>query len=256
MPINALAAAAQRALLRETAGAVLRAKAKRADNLERIAELVNLRASNARNLDREDFAAAGAQDNVHPSVIHAIANAESGALGGFDHGGRMIILVEPHIFSALTLHAFDRSHPWLSYPTWTPYRPNQAPPGRFQQHPYAFDQDNRWALVAQMAELDVDAAIGSMSAGRFQQLIGSPRPDMGWKLLRFASAEALFRKLAHSERDQLEVLRLFFTANGAMGALREKNWRVIARVYNGPGQVDRYAEILEREYRRCGRLYA
>jgi hypothetical protein len=256
MPFEDAVAAAQRTLLRETAGAVLRMKAQRADNAERIAELVNVRALNARNLDREDFVEAGRQDNVEPAVIHGIANAESGALGGFNHLGRLINLVEPHVFSALTLHAFDRSHPWLSYPQWTPYRKDEAPPGKFPQHPYTYDQNDRWALIAQMAELDVDAAIGSMSAGRFQQLIGSPRADMGWKLLRMASAEALFRKLATSERDQLEVLRLFFVANGAMSALRDKNWRVIARVYNGPGQVDRYASIIEAEYRRCVRLYS
>lgn len=252
MPIIA---AAQRILMRETAGAVRRRRAKRARNLERIGELVRLRARNARSLDRQDFIDAGRQDDVAPAVYHAVVNALTLADAGFNQAGRMMILVEPDLFSALTAHAFDQVHPDLSYPVHVPYTPYGAPPGGFGRHPYTLDQDARWSLFAAQAELDVDAAIGGLRAGRFQQPIGSPRPDVGWRLLRFASAEALFRKLATAERDQLEVLRLYFTAHGAMAALRAQDWRVIARVYCGPGQVDRYAEILAREFRRCARQY-
>lgn len=255
MPILDALAQAQRAVVRETAGALLRAKAKTADNLERINELVNIRADNARTLDRQDFIDSGKRLGCSPAVVHAVTNAES-SQGGFNEQGRLIILAEPHIFSRLTAHAFDRTHPNVSYPTWTPWRKNAAPPAGFADHPYAYDQNNRWALVAQMAELDFDAAIGSMSVGRFQKLIGSPRPDMGWKLLRFPSAEALFRKLAKSEIDQLEVFETFFRANGATSALRNKDWRRIALIYNGPGQVERYATIIEAQYKNCARHYA
>lgn len=255
MAIADLLAEAQRAAVRATAGAVLRAKLARADKSERIAELFSLRAQTIAPLDVPDFERVARELNCKPATIHAIANAESGG-AGFDPGGRLIILAEPHVFSQLTFRAFDKMHPNFVYPTWVPYSRTAAPPAEFDRHPYSYDQDGRWNLVAVWAEFDIDAALGSFSAGRFQQLIGSTKPDRGWKLLRMASAEALYRKLARSEADQLEVLQLFFTANGAMRALRENNWQTIARVYNGPGQVAKYSAVLAAEHQRVSRHYA
>lgn len=246
---------AKRAAIRATAGAALRAKLARADQTERMAELFSLRAETLAPLDVPDFERAAREIGCRPATIHAIANAES-AGQGFDPAGRLIILAEPHVFSQLTFRAFDTRHPDLVYPTWVPYSRTGAPPGAFRRHPYALDQDGRWDLVATWAQLDLDAAIGSFSAGRFQQLIGSTKPDRGWKLLRMASAEALYRKLARSEADQLEVLQLFFTANGAGRALRDNNWQTIARIYNGPGQVAKYSAVLAAEHQRVARHYA
>jgi hypothetical protein len=267
MSVLDLAAKAQRSLVRETVGAWVRAKSTRADNAVRVAILANLRAVDARPLEREDFLkaardwglAAGdteADLNAAARGLHALADAESGRWQGFDDRNRPTILVEPHIFSRLSKHAFDRSHPWLSYPVWTPWRKDAAPPAGFTQHPYSYDMDDRWGLMLSMAELDYDAACGSVSAGRFQQVTGSPRPDMGWKPLGFASAEALLVKLARSEWDQLEVLQIFLRANGLMSAFRERDWRRIARGYNGPGQVELYAARMAEAFKRRARAYA
>lgn len=242
-------------LVRATAGAALRARKQRADAFERLAELMELRAENPHPLDLEDFKRFGAAANINPAIMHATANAES-AGAGFDETGRAIVMVEPHIFSALTLHAYDGPRFGCSYPNWIQYRKDAAPPPGFDRHPYLYTQDERWGLITTMAMLDLDAAIGAVSLGRFQQLVGSPRPTMGWKLLKMGSAEALFRKLVRSELDQLEIFLEFFRANGALGVLRSGNWREIARVYNGPGQVDRYSAVLAAEFNRVSRHYA
>lgn len=256
-----------RTITRETLGAVVRAKVDRADTAVRVAILANLRAVDPRQLEREDFleaardwglAASDSEADVKAAaaVLHALADAESGQWGGFDDRGRPTILVEPHIFSRLTAHAFDRTHPWISYPTWTPWRKNAPPPAQFPQHPYEYDMDDRWGLVLAMAELHYEAACGSMSAGRFQQITGSPRPDMGWKALGFANAEALLVKLARSERDQLEVLQIFLRANGLIPAFRARDWEKIARGYNGPGQVPVYSKRMAEAFKRRARSYA
>ncbi len=245
---------AKRAVIRSTAGVYLKIRTDQADAAERIARLVNVRANNARALDVEDFRRNGQAADIPPAFIHTVANVESPS-AGFDKRGRMIAMVEPHIFSALTFHAYDGPRYGCSYPTWTPCRKGDPPPPGFECHPYQLDQDGRWGLFAQMAELNVDAAIGALSLGRFQQLVGSPKPGMGWKLLRFASPEDLFLKLAKSEQDQLDVMLLYFQAHGAMEDLRRGNWRTIARVYNGPGQVDYYTSRLEEEFRRVARHY-
>lgn len=242
-------------LVRATAGAALRARGQRADNYQRVAELFEIRAQDPRPLDVPDFKRAGAEANIHPARIHATANAETFA-GGFDANGRGTILVEPHIFSALTFHAYDGPRFGCSYPNAIKYERDRPPPPGFDVHPYRYSQDERWGLLTTMAMLDVDAAIGSISLGRFQQVVGSPRPDMGWKLLKFPTAESLFRKLMISENDQLEIFLRFFRANGAMETLRSGNWRDIARVYNGPGNVDHYAARLQTEFNRVARHYS
>ncbi len=246
--------AALRAVIRNTAGAVMRKRTEEADKLERIADLLSLRAVSMATLDIPDFKRAAKQDGCEGAVYHAIGNIEGGRQG-FMEDGRAKPLVEPHIFSALTFHAFDIIRPDCSYPTWIKYRKGQPAPKGWDRHPYLYSYPERWGLVATMAELDVDAAIGCVSLGRFQQVVGSPRPDMGWKLLKFPSAESLFRKLVRSEVDQLEVMQQFFRANGALGLLKTKNWRKIAEVYNGRDNVDEYAPRLATEYQRLRRYY-
>lgn len=266
---------ALRAVIRNTAGAALRARTARADAEQRIADLVSLRAENPTPLDLPDFIAAGKADNVHPGVIHALANIEGGVTGFYsarilslegeatEDPGKLVPLVEPHLFSALTFHAWDTLRPDLSYPSWTRYVKGAPPPGRYDRHPYTYSYDERWGLFVAMAEVDCEAAIGSVSLGRFQQVVGSPRAGMGWKLLKFPSAEALFRELAKSEWHQLEIMRLFFKANGGMSALRNaakdgagaSNWRTLARIYNGEGQVEKYSKLLAAEFKRVSRFY-
>lgn len=245
-----------RVVSRETLGAVVRAKAKRADNQERIADLMLAMVTGDRTpLDMDDYKAAGAEEQIQPAIIHAVSDAETGRHGGFDTMRRPVCLVEPHIFSALTGHAFDRSHPHISYPKWVRNMKGAAPPAKFRAHPYDFNFDERWGLFLAMAELDFDAACGSMSAGRFQQVTGSPRASMGWKALRYPGAEALLRKLATSEHAQLEVLLTFFRAHGLKPALRALDWRAIALAYNGPGQVEVYAARMAEAYQRRARIY-
>lgn len=256
------AEAAKRVVLRETLGARLRAKVGQADHFWRIAELVNLRAERPNDpLQPEDFKQAARLWDVPPAVIHAIADAET-AGAGFDENGRAIILTEPHAFSCESLHAFDRTHPHVSYPVWVPYVKGAKPPGAFERHPYTFSQDERWALFARMAELHIEAACSALSVGRFQQLIGRT-PEMKrrnipphWKSLGFPSAEVCLRFLCQSEADQLEVLRRYITVNGLKRALVERDWRTVARGYNGSGQVEAYSAKMAAAYAKRARLYA
>lgn len=246
-----------RVVSRETLGAVVRAKAARADKAQRVAWLMQLaQGRNVTPLDREDFRAAastwakGDAINEVAATLHAIADVESGGIGGFDERGRLTILVEPHIFSRASNHAFDRSHPWISYPTWVRYEKNAAPPAAFPVHPYSYGMDDRYGLLAMMAELDLEAACCACSGGRFQQLI------YGWKDLRYGSGEALFAMLANSERDQLDVLMTYIVAHGLKAAVIARDWRAVARGYNGPGQVDLYAGRMAEAFKRRNRLYS
>lgn len=261
MPFTDTLEKVARVVSRETLGAVLRAKSARTDGAQRAAWLMTIaQGRDITPLEREDYLAEAAKWTAGDeavrdlaTVIHAVADVESGGVGGFDKRGRVTPLVEPHIFSKATGHAFDRSHPWISYPTWVRYQKDAAPPAQFPAHPYSFSMDDRYGLLCMMAELDLEGAFSACSAGRFQQLV------YGWRDLKFASAEALFAKLANSERDQLEVMIIYMRAHGLMPALlnREKrDWRAIARGYNGPGQVEVYAARMAEAFKKRLRTYA
>lgn len=250
-----------RVVSRETVGAIAREKAKRADNQERIADLLRVaRSGNPATLQPEDFVAAGREFDQDPAILHALADAESSGRG-FDDRGRPVPAVEVHAFSCETNNAFDRSHPHLSWPEWIPYRKGDPPPGGLPQHPYAMSYDDRWGLWSMMAELSIEGACCALSLNRFQQLIGrTPLMkrkglERGWKVLGFASAEALFRKLCESEFAALEVLHLYIRAHGMAGALRDRNWQAITAAYNGPGQVEAYSKKMADAYKQRARIY-
>lgn len=263
MSLANLPAIAKRVVIRETAGRVLRAKQERADTTERIADLVSLR-GNPEHLQPEDFKrAADVMALKDPAILHAIADAES-SQGGFDPAcpGRAIIAVECHAFSAATSHAWDVKRPDCSYPEFIRYERGKPPPRGMQQHPYTLSQDDRWGLFVRQAELSVDGALCALSIGRFQPLVGVTPAGLragrkpGWMELGFSSPEAMFRHLVTSEFAQLEVLHRYLVAHGLVRAFRERDWRTIARGYNGPAQVEVYATRMAEAWKRRTRIYA
>jgi hypothetical protein len=55
--------------------------------------------------------------------------------------------------------------------------------------------------------------------------------------------------MAQSEANQLEATLVgFVRANNAADELQRKDWERFARIYNGAGQVDRYAGLLRGAY--------
>lgn len=263
MSLANLPAVARRVVIRETAGRVLRAKEARADNTEKIAELVMLR-GNPAHLQPEDFKRGA--DNLglkDPATLHAVADAESSG-GGFDPAcpGRVIIAEECHSFSEATLHAWDASRPDVSYPEYIKYERGKPAPKGMLRHPYTLSQDDRWGLFVRQAELSVDGALCALSVGRFQPLIGRTPAGRragrkyGWQEMGFASPEAMFRYLVSSEYAQLEILHVYLVVHGLIRAFRERDWPTIARGYNGPGQVDAYAARMAEAWKRRTRIYA
>jgi hypothetical protein len=255
-------ATARRVIVRETLGAVVRAKAARADNQEKIAELLEVaRSGDPRPLTRENFIDFGRDLDIDPAKIHALADTETSGRG-YEPTGRVIPAIEVHAFSDATNHAFDLTNPNLSWPEWIPYKKGEKPPGGLPLHPYLMSYDDRWGLWSAQAELSIEGACCGLSLGRFQQLIGRT-PLMRrqgfqphWKTLGFPSAEALFRKLCKSEFDQFEVFATFMRAFGALPAWRAGNWQAVTRIYNGPGQVETYTAKALGHYKRVARYYA
>lgn len=176
--------------------------------------LASLRAESRTPLARADFQRVAASLGCEWEAVAAVAEVESGPLGGFGQDGRPIILFERHLFSRHTNSRFDASHPGVSSRTPGGYPPSQSA---------------RWDQLAQAYALDNEAALKSASWGRFQ-VLGQNYPNGG-----HANAHAFVSSMARSEQGQLQSFVDFVRANGLADELQRKDWVGFASRYNGPG---------------------
>lgn len=190
--------------------------------------LAGLRAKDRARLGMEDFIASAKRLGVEVAAIRAVVKVESGS-GGFAADGRPLILFEPHIFSRLTKGKYDASHPHLSYPSWG-------------ARPYVRSQDDRWSQVSQAFALDQEAAVASASWGMFQIM------GMNHALCGFPTPTAFVADIAQSEARQLLAFEAFVRSKSLIDELQRLDWEGFARVYNGPGQVEKYGRLLREAY--------
>ncbi|PKL32991.1 MAG: peptidoglycan-binding protein, partial [Spirochaetae bacterium HGW-Spirochaetae-10] len=67
------------------------------------------------------------------------------------------------------------------------------------------------------------------------------------------SVQEFVRAMSTSEEDQLRAFLGFVQGKGLIPALRARDWKTFARVYNGPNyQVNNYDVRLEKAYRAAG----
>ncbi len=192
--------------------------------------LTSLRKQEAAQLNRADFEAIAARLNCEWEAVAAVAEVESGPLGGFAPDGRPVILFERHLFSRKTSSRYDAAHPRVS---------NRTPGG------YPRSQDERWAQLAEAYALDPEAALQSASYGRFQ-VLGQNYTNLG-----LPNAHQYVAKVARSERDQLEAFEGFVRANGLVDELQRKDWTGFASRYNGPGYAaNQYDTKMAQAYAR------
>lgn len=163
-----------------------------------------------------DYAAVAHQLGVDPAAIKAVAEVESSG-SGFLPSGKPKILFEAHIFSQLTHHKYDGSHPNISSPSW-----NRALYGAGGEH--------QWARFEEAYKLDPQAAMQAASWGRFQIM------GFNYKAAGFHDVQSFVNAMKHGEADQLKAFASFIESNPAMHhALQRHDWAAFARAYNGAG---------------------
>lgn len=162
----------------------------------------------------------------------AVAEVEAGRDGAFLPSGEPVILYEPHVFSRLTNHKYDQSHPKLSYPKW-----------RSGKGVYGKSSEQHGKLQA-ASRLNHEAALGACSWGLFQ-IMGYNYKRAGHPTLQsFVSA-------AYADVDShLRMFVSFILSQSSLAeALREHDWPEFKRLYNGSGAND-YAERMAEAYER------
>ncbi|MES1157115.1 MAG: N-acetylmuramidase family protein [Alphaproteobacteria bacterium] len=189
----------------------------------------DLKAETTTPVGQADFQKVAQDFSCEWEAVGAVAKVESSG-SGFAADGRMIILYEPHIFSRLTNHQYDSSHPTISYPTWG-------------TRPYPKTQDERWNQLKEAYALNAEAALSAASYGKFQ-ILGQNHTACG-----FGTASAFVADMAKSEARQLAAFEAFVRTNHLDQHLRDKNWASFAAGYNGPGYAqNQYDQKIQNAY--------
>lgn len=100
------------------------------------------------------------------------------------------------------------------------------------------------AMFRKAVDIDVDAAMRASSWGA-PQIMGFNHADAG-----FDSPRDMVEHMAISAAHQLGAFVQLVEAWGIATAIRAHDWRSFAARYNGSGQVDRYARLMETAYRK------
>lgn len=173
------------------------------------------------------------------AVLQAVLEVESKG-APFDEQGRLILLPEKHVFyrelpKAKRLKAVALG---LAAKRWKKknYR-RLGQPG----------SDRRWDRLQKMAKLDETAALKSCSYG-LAQIMG-----FNFSMCGHDSVQDFVLSLAESAENQIKAFVSFLEKSGLRDELQAKDWRAIARIYNGKGQVDYYAALLAKAYARLAR---
>ena len=173
-------------------------------------------------------------------VLLAVIETES-AGHPFDGSGRLIILPEKHVFwrelpKVLRNAARTKG---LAVPNWS--RANYKGLG-------GSGSDARWDRLEAMTRMNETAGLRSTSYGG-PQIMG-----FNAELCGYASVQAFVLAFAQSEAAQQEAFITYLEKVGLAQALRDKDFRAIARRYNGSGQVSRYASMMGAAYNRLAEI--
>lgn len=177
-------------------------------------------------LTEEDFQEVAEVLGVEPAAIKAVVEIEAGSSHqGFWNDSLPVINFDLTMFrkmarrNGVNLSKYRKSHAVVFA------RPNAA---RYGSH-----------IAAQTARLNSAMSIHRLSAiqgtfwGMFQ--IGG----FNWKKCGADSPEQFVQLMSRSERDQLDLFATFVRNSNLVTALKNKDWRAFASVYNGPGYARR-----------------
>ena len=144
------------------------------------------------------------------SLWSVIAVETSGQ--GFWATKKPAILFERHLFSRLTGHKYDSSHPDIS---------------NTQAGGYGASGEHQYARLNEALMLNQDAALAATSWG-LGQVLGEH-----WDKLGYSSVQQFVSEMQESESRQLLAMAKFIQHFGLANDLKAGNWAKFASKYNG-----------------------
>lgn len=176
-------------------------------------------------LSELNYRQSGERLGVKAAYVLAFAEVEANG-AGFEKGVPKI-LFEPHRFSKLTQHRYDKTHPTISYPSWG-------------ARPYPKRLDDRYAQLLFAVALDPWAGFAAASFGKFQ-ILGENHALCG-----FDTPWSFAFAMAYDEVTQLKAFENFIRKSGILAPLKLGLWETVASMYNGSAyRRNRYDEKLQ-----------
>jgi hypothetical protein len=235
----------------------LNRQSKLAMDYDRVAKLFAMTRRSPHGISEQDFKNAGQAINLDPALLKAFFKVESKG-AGFNSMGRLTVLYEPHRVhietrGALTGMKFDWVYQGtelkvpLSYRGW---RRRSNPPVKtpITWHPYFEDQAGQWGMINAAYEMHPDVLKG-VSWGGFQ-ILGKWGKNLG-----FDDTLHMINHMYHSELNHLDCALRYLRMAGGLAALKAGDFRKVATLYNGRGQVDYFANKFEVAYRSAQREF-
>jgi hypothetical protein len=166
-----------------------------------------------------DIAAAAERLGVEVAALSAVDDIESRD-SGFLADGRPVILFERHIMYRRLKKCGARVDALATrYPALVNKDPGGYKSGAAE-----------WYRLSLAREIDRRCADESTSWGRYQIM------GIHWQTLGFADSDAFVGAMSATEAAQLDAFCRFIEVDPRLhAALRDKDWPVFARLYNGPG---------------------
>lgn len=178
---------------------------------------------------------------IDPRVAQAILRIES---GGRTHGenGKPIIRFEAHIFKQQSViddwerfFRTDAARPWVNQ-EWRRSENDAWKPI------HTGTQANEYAVFDFAKSLDTEGAHLSISMGA-AQIMGFNYARIG-----YPSAQAMFKSFQDAPMQTIGFINFLLSDAKLFEAVRNRDWREIARRFNGGGAVDTYAPLLQKAY--------
>lgn len=181
-------------------------------------------------LTEADFQRAALHLDCPVSRVKAVCEVEAPG-GGFDSTGAPRILFEAHRFAKLTGGKFNAAYPQLSSPVWNRrlYAAGATPDIR---------NGGEHLRLQAASSLNRAAALMATSWGRFQ-ILGENYAACG-----FANLQDFINAMYAGESEQLDAFIEFIDNDPVkLKALREGDWALFARRYNGPAYAENQYDV-------------
>jgi hypothetical protein len=179
---------------------------------------------------------------LNPYVLNAILQVESNGQG-FNADGRLKIRFEAHIFERyIPKNIFDAHFRYDKNDILSAYYRHSIHNPWMSIH---IDQSGEYTALEIARTINNDAALMSTSFGA-AQIMG-----FNFRRVGFATPQEMMAAfLADPAYHTISLLTYCLNDLQLVTAIASRDWRTIARLYNGPGLVDLYSVRLEKAYKR------
>ena len=173
-------------------------------------------------LTKADFQRAAERLDCEVAAIRAVADVESRGQGFVTYKGHRVptILFERHKFHQCVQDRLGRD----TAERWHKNHPNICNPRSGGYVGGSREHDR----LSQATSLNRECGLRSASYGRFQIM------GFNWEMLGYESLQDFINAMWRGEGEHLDAFSRYIEAANLADDLRQRDWRAVARGYNGP----------------------